>query len=258
MSKYVCLVALYFLPYTVLCVAQTSTTAEISIANPAIRIRVYNLAKVSPKILNEAEQETARIFGAAGIETAWQECPCSGSLGGRDFMLRIVPRLFGSTRNPFQEDNLGFAAVDGDGGILATVFYHRVEARTRGGNTSKLLGHAIAHEIGHLLLGSRAHTDRGIMRAYWSRDYLKIIHRGQLLFTTEQVNLIRTHLTAGSTTRGTVLSSSSCLLQEQAIVDGQMLKAGCGTFHACFRVTLHPLKIPAPPREQAPQATATV
>jgi len=194
------LVVLSFLPCPLFSLAQTATT-EAFTPNVSIRIRVFNIAKISPVVLGEAEQQAARIFDAAGTEIAWQECPCSGSLGSRDFMLRIVPRLFGSTRNPFQRNNLEFAAVDEDGGILATVFCDRVEALTRGGNTSKLLGHAIAHEIGHLLLGSKAHTEKNIMRTYWSKDYLKSINRGELLFTPEQVNLIHTHLTAGSIRR---------------------------------------------------------
>jgi hypothetical protein len=222
------LVVLSFLSRPLFSLAQISPTVAF-VPNLSIRIRVYNIAKISPVVLSEAEQQATRIFDAAGTEIAWQECPCSGNLGSLDFMLRIVPRLFGSTRNPFREDNLGFAAVDEDGGILATVFYHRVEVLTRGGNTSKLLGHAIAHEIGHLLLGSKAHTDKGIMRAYWSKDYLKSINRGQLLFTPEQVNLIHTHLTAASI-RQTVAPGSNCLLREPDSIEGQAWREQRG-FH---------------------------
>ena len=111
-------------------------------------------------------------------------------------MLRIIPHLFGSMHANFHDDNLGFAAVGKDGGILATIFYHRVEAVTKGGDSSRILGYAIAHEIGHLLLGSNAHSQAGIMRAYWTHDFLRLAKRQLLLFTPEQVQLMRTRLNA--------------------------------------------------------------
>ncbi len=49
---------------------------------------------------------------------------------------------------------------------MATVFFHRVEAVTKGGPVAPALGNAIAHELGHLLLGRNAHSPTGIMRAY--------------------------------------------------------------------------------------------
>jgi hypothetical protein len=34
-------------------------------------------------------------------------------------------------------------------------------------DSGRLLGRAIAHEIGHLLLGTSGHANRGLMRARW-------------------------------------------------------------------------------------------
>ena len=39
-----------------------------------------------------------------------------------------------------------------------------------------LLGRAIAHELGHLLLATTTHGPVGLMRAYWSREEVR---RGQ-------------------------------------------------------------------------------
>ena len=36
-----------------------------------------------------------------------------------------------------------------------------------------ILGHAAAHEIGHLLLGSNSHSPFGLMRARWSGQDLQ-------------------------------------------------------------------------------------
>src|SRR5262245_54478017 len=136
--------------------ALLSKTAVVT--NLKIRVRVYNMARVPARVLAEAEQEVARIFVEAGVRVEWLECPCAQNPSSADLMLRIIPQLFGSMRADFREDHLGFAPSSEEGGVLATIFFHRVEVLTRGGATAPLLGNAIAHELGHLLLGSNAHS----------------------------------------------------------------------------------------------------
>ena len=60
-----------------------------------------------------------------------------------------------------------------EGGVLATVFYDRIQSVGKGGDLSNLLGLATAHELGHLLLGSKAHTEKGIMQPRWTRKHLR-------------------------------------------------------------------------------------
>ena len=43
-----------------------------------------------------------------------------------------------------------------------------VLASRTGVNAATLLGRAVAHEIGHLLLGTARHSAAGLMRARWS------------------------------------------------------------------------------------------
>jgi hypothetical protein len=42
---------------------------------------------------------------------------------------------------------------------------------------NKLLGRAIAHEIGHLLLATNTHAPSGLMRELWSHDELQRARR---------------------------------------------------------------------------------
>ena len=68
-------------------------------------------------------------------------------------------------------------------------------AETRHGRLvefGELLGHAAAHEIGHLLLGSTGHSPAGIMRASWEvKDLWHLPHSG-LIFLPRQLSSIRT------------------------------------------------------------------
>jgi len=54
-----------------------------------------------------------------------------------------------------------------------------------------ILGHAAAHEIGHLLLGSNSHSPFGLMRARWSGQDLQNATVGNFLLTPEQTEAVR-------------------------------------------------------------------
>ncbi len=181
--------------------AETRRLEEEATSDPKIRVLVYNMANVPSPVLAQAENEASRIFNEARIYPLWVECPCDNGLSSTDLMLRIIPKLFGTTRAKVSNDALGYAPVSTEGGVLATVFFNRVEAVTKGGPVAPVLGNAMAHELGHLLLGQNAHSSEGIMRAYWNRDSLKLAQRGLLNFSTEQSQLIRAHVPASSSQR---------------------------------------------------------
>jgi len=52
-------------------------------------------------------------------------------------------------------------------------------------NIGEVLGHGIAHEIGHLLLGP-ARSPRGLMSAHWTTEELRLASRNQLNFFLQQ------------------------------------------------------------------------
>ena len=62
---------------------------------------------------------------------------------------------------------------------------------------SVILGHLIAHEIGHLLLGPDSHARSGIMSFPWSKRVLRRLGTAHLGFTEKEVGQLRQRL--GST-----------------------------------------------------------
>ena len=64
-------------------------------------------------------------------------------------------------------------------------------AASRFTDPANLLGLAMAHEMGHLLLQSAAHSAAGIMRAQWLPKDLRDAEGGFLMFTREQDRLMR-------------------------------------------------------------------
>jgi hypothetical protein len=55
----------------------------------------------------------------------------------------------------------------------------------------QVLGHVIAHEVGHLLLNQQVHSPHGIMRGEWSFVDFRDMTSGMLLFTPEQAEYLR-------------------------------------------------------------------
>jgi hypothetical protein len=167
---------------------------------PTISVQIYNWAKVSRTTLQKGQAVAEEVFKGAGVELRWVECPCEARAEGMTLSLRILPKLFGSTKSMFGRDHLGFAAANEEGGELATVFYDRIESVGKGGDLASLLGLATAHELGHLLLGSKAHTDEGIMRPSWTRKDLQRRPQKGFLFTSTQAETIHGRMSRYQTT----------------------------------------------------------
>lgn len=166
-----------------------------------IKVLVYNSTHASPPVLERGEVEAARVFRKAGVKITWLNCsnPASGLYGACDhfpapdeFVLHIVPE--GKTDTDFV---FGLSFLDQNGtGKYADLFFDRVEQAHRdfGVDISRLLGAIAAHELGHLLLGSHAHSSGGIMAPRWEEDALRNLNMGSLLFTREQASRIQSRL----------------------------------------------------------------
>jgi hypothetical protein len=160
-----------------------------------VRVRVYDAAGVPAGVRDEALAGASAALREAAIDIAWVTCPadCGSPLDPGDLVLRFV-------RGP-RPPARGAAAPLGDAfvdpvrrdGVLATVYVDRVKAlaTSAGAAVAPLLGHAIAHEIGHLLLASTEHSDHGLMRPVWSHDELRRARREDWMFTGREIALIR-------------------------------------------------------------------
>lgn len=176
-----------------------------------ITVRVYNYAPVSGARLARAEKVAENILNRAGIETHWVHCSfsegdsssdaaCKQDLSPTHLVLRLAPRPL-AKRSAFEGAELGLALQPTHAGRKSFagtfyIFYNRVESLASGRYVSQaqILGHGIAHEIGHLLIGSASHSPRGIMQAEWDREVLQAAAKGKLTFTSKQAKRIRSAL----------------------------------------------------------------
>jgi hypothetical protein len=175
-----------------------------------ITIRVMDYVNLSTDTRDELVANARRILRDAGLDAEFVECRlgqtdtgtavCQTSLGPADFILRIVD----ARRNPNGKE-LGYSAATQQGGAYITVFVNPDQKRARIESLSDaaLLGHATAHELGHLLLGPDSHSDSGIMRPFWRRCDEEWMAKRALLFHPRQAEQMRASLSAragGATT----------------------------------------------------------
>jgi hypothetical protein len=137
-------------------------------------VRTYDNAGLASFERPIATNEASAILRDAGLELAWRDCRvgCAEALGRDEIVVRLVTAP--ATAAP---GSLGYALVDLEQGkgTLATVYLDRIRsiARRTGVDAGRLIGRAIAHEIGHLLLGTSRHSAAGLMRARWSDREVK-------------------------------------------------------------------------------------
>ena len=183
----------------------TLAKSERASRRPPLQIFLYNYSPLSSGDLTVAKQVAANIYQNVGVQPEWLDCclaegevkynPRCGRLTPATLVVRILPRskAEGLKQPP---SALGFAQLDHSGGFgyFANIFYHRVEELSGMWTSSRpvLLGHVIAHEIGHLILGHGGHSRAGLMTADWNRAELERVNQRTFSFTSQQAKEIQT------------------------------------------------------------------
>ena len=180
--------------------ALPAAAASVHADERPVVIRLYDIATGDSEGRAAAMRLVAAMMADAGVSVDWRDCsrggdahPCRTVRGAHDLVVRIMPafvaRAGDAAREPDADSDLqlGFAAVDpaGQGNVMATIYYDRVllVARRAGLGASDLLGRAMAHEIGHLLLRVPGHNRSGLMRAVWTDAELAQNRRDDWSFT---------------------------------------------------------------------------
>lgn len=172
-------------------------------ANPVepltIVLVVVNEGEVHETVLARAKAEAARTYRLLGITLVWSRT--IEYSGPPRLLVNIVskPNDVSTLRHELAAKSahagvLGVAPGHQDRRDLAVwAFYARIQdtAAMLGLDSGVLLGHVIAHELGHLLLPYDSHSQTGIMRAGWDKAQATNAVMGTLAFDGGQSALIR-------------------------------------------------------------------
>jgi hypothetical protein len=168
---------------------------------PAIAVLAYNYAAVTPDVMRAASEKVGVIYKSAGVDLVWIEPlgtdPTDQGAVATPTKMFTVRVLVRPTRRdhwePSRTSVMGMAlASEATGGVLF-LFYDQVVrvARQYRQPLADILAVALAHEMGHVLLPSPAHSPTGIMRAAWEGDDIQDALAGPLEFTPAEAETIR-------------------------------------------------------------------
>jgi hypothetical protein len=144
-----------------------------------IAIQLVVPASAPESTVAAARQVATDILQTAGIQPVWADCrvrtPC--------LHLQILAKTI-----PLHGDTAGYTVTD-----YAVVSYPAAAAAAMscGESVAVVLGAAMAHELGHLLLPPPSHSPTGIMSPRLTCRELTLAARGELRFTPDQVRTLR-------------------------------------------------------------------
>lgn len=174
-----------------------------------VAIRVYDGAGLDAASLQDAIREASAIVADTGIAADWRDCTprpkvarCDQARGDQDLIIRVLPAFVPATGPGAlltsvgsRRYTLGHAVVvpETGTGVLGSVFLDHIVALGERVRVSQaaILGRAMAHEVGHLLLGTRGHSEAGLMRALWTDAELTADRTEDWLFAPADRDLLR-------------------------------------------------------------------
>ena len=133
---------------------------------PQQKLTVYlrESGHVPPEVRGPAVYLANKMFATIGIRLDWR----SGEPPRTSSARPIGIELAAHTPVDLLPGALAYALPYE--GVHIRVFYDRVE-RVVPGLTAVVLAHVLAHEIAHILQGIYRHSDSGVMKAAWAKQY---------------------------------------------------------------------------------------
>jgi len=168
--------------------AVTAPLPEPLCAQPAVIVVVDPPSPVAGLVVQSLVKETAAIWKPLGVEVRLDSAPDDGGDA------RVVRVVLSDERAPHDvvDQRLGWIRFGPSGEPESVIHLSRMAALDlldgspalrarpdayRDVLLARMLGRALAHELGHYLLGSKGHTAAGLMRARWSVDALVAVER---------------------------------------------------------------------------------
>ena len=136
-----------------------------------LKVDVVNYAEIPRSTLASAEREASRSYAAIGIEVQWLY-PAPTDLGRADATMLLLSPDMGEQKIAGEQLADAVLGQAHKPSARAHIYWHRVQATADRYALahSDVLGYAVAHELGHLLLPEYSHAPTGIMRAGFDPD----------------------------------------------------------------------------------------
>jgi hypothetical protein len=169
---------------------------------PEVLVRVFDAGGLSGMTMSHAEFVAKQILASAGVRLRWtssaipkhpdlQTTACETAT-----TVETIDIRFASVPPEYKRGVLAEAHPFAKCGVRITVFFDRVSRlfETRLAPDASILGHVLAHEIGHVLLKLENHSEAGLMKAQWNDHDLAKMRSKKFTFTPDEIAMIQSNL----------------------------------------------------------------
>jgi len=179
--------------------------ASASASAQSLVVELFDYTDLPAKRIERFREIADLALAHSGIQLIWQYCrgalpapagsTCEKEMGNNEIAVRILPGVPGGPGDG-RILHLGNSVVSAEGGHYASVFAPAIRAQAAefGLRFELMLGYAVAHEVGHCLLGPE-HSSAGLMRAVWNRKDAEEISRLSLHLTKDEARRAVARLT---------------------------------------------------------------
>jgi len=209
-------------------IVAVGTTTQARESTPADVTAYVSGDKAAPSSVDQgARAVVSWIFDRIGVRLAWHdgEAP-SGLPSPTPFVIQI--QFTGEAPAKASSGALAYTSPFREGATTVNVMYDRIRwIAGRSTREEAILAYVLAHEIGHILQGTNAHTQTGIMKAHWSGQDYDAMERRQLRFTSTDLDLIRDGLNARKSQRAYSSLKTASNKQTSRGISSENEDSGC-------------------------------
>lgn len=160
--------------------------------------------------LLRARDIVTKIYADIGVQVIWSNVSSAPGCDIRPLHGKILVTL--AKNNPSLHNGMALAYANPNQfrGPCVTLLMDRLEddLRLNPVMTGFVLGHTLAHEIGHVLQGAARHSETGVMKSRWSQSELRDMSIERLRFEPSDRESILEALGTGARTGNTLPSVS--------------------------------------------------
>ena len=184
-----------------LCLMLTAPADAAANDEPVVEVFVPPVFSVKmDHAFMRARATVNEIYSGIGIRVVWRSTRSAPPGCAKKPNRTIVVAFLWETPAERSQQAMAFSNPYLTEGPCVTLLMDRLKsaAKSKPLRTEFLLGHVLAHEMGHVLQGIARHSETGVMKDHWSEEEIENMPFRRLYFTEFDAKLILT----GLATRG--------------------------------------------------------
>ena len=179
-----------FLSFLLLTIAASAAPRD----QPVVEVFVPPLLRAEMDLaLMRAQGVVQEIYSGIGVRVVWRSARSAPSGCAKEPQHWKIVVAFREATPGVSEQAMAFSNPYLQQGPCVTLLMDRLkrDVERNPSSTGFLLGHILAHEMGHVLQAVARHSETGVMKSRWSAPEIMNMRKERLRFTEFDTSLIR-------------------------------------------------------------------